>query len=311
MKKIKGKMELRYYDVPQNEFLIVLLGQIWQHKYQEQSDLLHFHNLLEIGICRRGLGKMRLEDEYVAYKEGTVTIIPANYPHSTLPDASVDTYWEYLFVDPERVLTALWPDDILQQQRMLESINRKAFVGDGSEIPHLNSLIYAIISEMGNRQEFFRECVRGMGISLVMMIARMNSEVVDIPEGLRDRSEFDQVRPALEHIRNHFATSMKIADLAAVCHMSESHFRRLFEENLSMTPNDYLNQVRIKKACDMIRRTGYSMEEIAAKVGFSSTSTFNRNFKKVIGMSPYHWKKSPDNFEMRLADFNILIEKGW
>ena len=43
---------------------------------------------------------------------------------------------------------------------------------------------------------------------------------------------------------------------------------------------DYLNQVRIKKACDMIRKTGYSMEEIAVKVGFSTTSTFNRNFKK-------------------------------
>ena len=74
---------------------------------------------------------------------------------------------------------------------------------------------------------------------------------------------------------------------------------------------DYLNQVRIKKACDMIRKTGYSMEEIAVKVGFSTTSTFNRNFKRIVGTSPYHWKKSPENFETRLADFNILVEKGW
>ena len=80
-----------------------------------------------------------------------------------------------------------------------------------------------------------------------------------------------------------------------------------------MTPVDYLNQVRIKKACDMIRKTGYSMEEIAVKVGFSTTSTFNRNFKRIVGTSPYHWKKSPENFETRLADFNILqrCEKGW
>ena len=52
-----------------------------------------------------------------------------------------------------------------------------------------------------------------------------------------------------------------------------------------MTPVDYLNQVRIKKACDMIRKTGYSMEEIAVKVGFSTTSTFNRNFKRIVGTS--------------------------
>ena len=104
---------------------------------------------------------------------------------------------------------------------------------------------------------------------------------------------------------------MKIAEIASVCHMSESHFRRLFEENIGMTPVDYLNQVRVKKACDMIRKTGYSMEEIAVKVGFTTTSTFNRNFKRIVGTSPYQWKKSPENFEIRLADFNILIEKGW
>jgi AraC-like DNA-binding protein len=104
---------------------------------------------------------------------------------------------------------------------------------------------------------------------------------------------------------------MKIARLADVCHMSESHFRRLFEENIGMTPVEYLNQVRIKKACDLIRKTGSSMEEIATKVGFTTTSTFNRNFKRITGTSPYQWKKQPDNYESRLSDFNILVEKGW
>ena len=53
------------------------------------------------------------------------------------------------------------------------------------------------------------------------------------------------------------------------------------------------------------------MEEIAVKVGFTTTSTFYRNFKRIVGTSPYQWKKSPENFETRLADFNIMIEKGW
>ena len=46
MKKAKGKMELRYYDIPQNEFLIALQNQNWQNKYQTEEDGLHFHNLL-------------------------------------------------------------------------------------------------------------------------------------------------------------------------------------------------------------------------------------------------------------------------
>ena len=38
MKKAKGKMELRYYDIPQNEFLIALQNQNWQNKYQTEED---------------------------------------------------------------------------------------------------------------------------------------------------------------------------------------------------------------------------------------------------------------------------------
>ena len=76
--------------------------------------------------------------------------------------------------------------------------------------------------------------------------------------------------------------------------MSESHFRRLFEENIGMAPGEYLNWIRIKKSCDLIRKTRYSMEEIAVKVGFTTASTFNRNFKSVVGTTPYHWKKQPE-----------------
>lgn len=311
MKKIKGKMELRYYDIPQNEFLIALQNQNWQNKYQTESDLLHFHNLMEIGVCRRGHGTMRLEDDVVRYESGMISIIPVNYPHNTIPDIGADNCWEYLFVDPEKIFTVVYADDILQQQKILENINRKAFLGREEDIPNMKNIICAIMSEMSCKQEFYRESTRGLGLALMMMIARMNSNVGNAPEGLRQKNGFDQVRPALEHIRDHYAMPMKIAEIASVCHMSESHFRRLFEENIGMTPVDYLNQVRVKKACDMIRKTGYSMEEIAVKVGFTTTSTFNRNFKRIVGTSPYQWKKSPENFEIRLADFNILIEKGW
>ena len=311
MKTAKGTVELRYYDIQQNEFLLALQNKNWQNKYQTESDGLHFHNLLEIGICSQGQGTMRLEDQQVDFSAGMISIIPANFPHNTVPEGEAGNTWAYLFVDPEKVLATFYPDDILLQQRLLENINRQSFLGKDSEIPDLKKVITCILNEMGNTPEFYRESVKGLSLSLLLMIARLNSKQEITQEMLHQKNGFDQVRPALEYIRDKFATPMKIAEIASVCHMSESHFRRLFEENLGMTPVDYLNQVRIKKACDLIRKTGYSMEEIAVKVGFSTTSTFNRNFKRIIGTSPYHWKKSPENFETRLADFNILVEKGW
>ena len=310
MKKGKGKMELRYYDVPQSEFLIALQGEAWKRKYGSENSLMHFHNLLEIGICHSGTGFMRLDDAQISYECGTISVIPANYPHNTISFDDTESYWEYLFVDVERILMTVYPDDILFQKKMLEKINKKAFLGKKEEVPELSKLVQMILDEMLEKKDLYRESVRGMALTLLIMIARLNSEII-MPEGIRHKNGFDQVRPALEYIRENYALPMKIAEIAAVCHMSESHFRRLFEENISMTPVEYLNQLRVKKAGDLIKKTGYSMEEIAVKVGFTTTSTFNRNFKRITGTSPYQWKKQPDNYESRLSNFNILIEKGW
>lgn len=53
------------------------------------------------------------------------------------------------------------------------------------------------------------------------------------------------------------------------------------------------------------------MDEIAYRVGYGNVSTFNRNFKRIIGMSPYQWKKSPENYAGQMMNFNISALKGW
>lgn len=93
--------------------------------------------------------------------------------------------------------------------------------------------------------------------------------------------------------------------------MSETHFRRIFQETMNMTPVEYVNFVRIRKACELIDKTDISMEEVAGKVGFVTPSTFNRNFRRIVGTSPYQWKKRPDSHERKLAEYKISALKGW
>ncbi len=314
MKKTKGKVELRYYDVPQNEFLIALQGDHWKRRYGSENSLMHFHNLMEIGVCHYGSGVLLLEQESHPYHAGMISVIPPNYPHNTVSREQTESYWEYLFVDVEKILQAMYPDDLLFQQKMLEKVNQKAYLGRESDAAELAALVHTILEEIRQKRDvLYKESVRGLSLALLIQIVRINSGSALLSEGgLRQkRGGFDQVRPALEYIRSHYAQPMKISEIASVCHISESHFRRLFEENIGMTPVEYLNQVRIRKACDLIKKTGNSMEEIAVKVGFTTTSTFNRNFKRITGTSPYQWKKQPDNYESRLAEYNVLIEKGW
>ncbi|MCC8081088.1 MAG: AraC family transcriptional regulator [Lachnospiraceae bacterium] len=313
MKKAKEKVELRYYDVPQNDFMLALQGLEWKRQYGSKDSPLHFHNLMEIGVCRYGSGIMKMENEDMPYQAGTISVLPVNYPHNTLSTEDTESYWEYLFVDSEKILQAMYPDDLLFQQKMMEKINKRPYLGNEKAVPELAGIVHTILDETRNKQDpLYRECIRGLSLALLINVARLNAVSSAMPEGgIRLKTGFDQIRPALDHIREQYSSPMKISEIAAVCHVSESHFRRLFEENIGMTPVEYLNQIRIRKACDLIKTTGSSMEEIAVKVGFATTSTFNRNFKRITGTSPYQWKKQPENFESRLSRCNIMVEKGW
>ncbi len=311
MSKEAGKVELRYYEVLKGEYLFTQQGNAWEMPYVIRDDRSHFHNLMEIGACRYGSGVMALGQERHPFTEGSITVIPANYPHSTSSDEGTENYWEYIFVDPEKVLTGMYPDDDFFRKQMEERLNKRAYLCNATESPELANVVYAILRETRNKRDAMaRETLWALTMLLIVQLARDSAEEgISGDRVLHQRTGFDQIRPALDYIRENYALSMKINEIAQVCHMSESHFRRLFEENVNMTPVEYLNRVRIWRACDLIRKTGSSMEEVAAKVGFSTPSTFNRNFKRMTGFSPYQWKKQLDTDEYAPEDADVRLEQ--
>ena len=75
----KKEIEFRYYEIPQNEPCIALLGEAWVRPYG--MDSLHFHNYMEIGFCYDGIGELVLDEQTIPYKQGMFTVIPKNFPH--------------------------------------------------------------------------------------------------------------------------------------------------------------------------------------------------------------------------------------
>ena len=120
-----------------------------------------------------------------------------------------------------------------------------------------------------------------------------------------------QIVPAIEYVKAHYAEEIRIEDLADVCNISASHFRKIFQECMNMSPNDYVNAIRIYEAARILLKAHLSMEEIAYRVGYENVSTFTRNFKKIMDMTPYQWKKSPDNYVGQMMNFKISALKGW
>ena len=316
MKKKKARtMDLRLYEIPQNEYVLALLGESWVRDYGHDETGPHFHNLMEIGYCHSGTGELVLDEQAMPYQQAMLSVIPANYPHITISDKrDGPSFWEYLYLDPAQIMTEFYPDDDLYRRSLVEKLNYRALFLHEWENHNMVMLARMIMEEMRRKRLNQADSVRGLLLALLTEILRVNEQEnrgADPVGGKPRTAGVSRIGAALEYVEEEYTHMIRVEELANVCHMSETHFRRTFEGCMNMSPVDYINLIRIQKACDLMKKTNDSMDLVAQKVGFSTTSTFNRNFKKFLGTSPYQWKINPENYENKLLNYQISTLKGW
>lgn len=309
-KKKEAHVELRYYEIPQNEHVLALLGESWNRIYHNPVDDLHFHNLLEIGFCHDGAGNMIFDGgTFIPYVNGTFTVIPQNLPHSTFSSGEGTNFWEFLFLDVETFLRDAYSTDPIFAHELIARIKKRSFVLHEDQNAMLADSIKALLSKKSEQGEFSEEIEKCLVLRLLLEIARLNP--LEGKKNEQPQKRRKAILDSLDYVNEHFAEPIKIQTLAESCHMSETHFRRLFLDTMHMLPVDYINFVRVQKACEHLNSSNDSIENVALRVGFISQSTFNRNFRRFLGVSPLKWKTAADNYKMKLLQYKITALRGW
>lgn len=284
----KPRITYRYYELPEGELVQAITGEDWVCTYGTYAEDVHFHNVMEIGICRWGQGLMVLEDQRIDYTDGAVTVVPANCLHTTLSrDKSLNS-WEYLFFDPAGILNSAFPNDPLFVESVLHRLSSEALCLPQEDAVELERLITMVLNECQTKHEYHKAVEQNLMTSLLLLITRSYTEkkthIRPMTVGLQ------QIIPAIEYIGMHYMNPISGEDLASICSLSEAQLRRKFKEYLNMSPVKYLTMVRIQKAYELLNSTNYPMTEVALRVGYQDVSSFNRNFQKIMGVSPYQYR---------------------
>ncbi len=98
--------------------------------------------------------------------------------------------------------------------------------------------------------------------------------------------KINKINPALEYIAKNYNTNIKNDVLANLCNLSTVYFRKLFTEIMGISPISYVNELRIKKAKEMLKSDHGSITDIAQSLGYLNIYDFSRVFKKYTGISP-------------------------
>ncbi len=103
----------------------------------------------------------------------------------------------------------------------------------------------------------------------------------------RGSSRLDQrLKRAIGVMCDRLAEPIDLGTAARAAGVSKSHFSRLFRQHLGTTPQRFLEERRIERACALLRATPLSVQDVAQQTGFASPFYFSLRFKRRIGYAP-------------------------
>ena len=94
------------------------------------------------------------------------------------------------------------------------------------------------------------------------------------------------------YIEANYTEEFSLADLASRCGLNPSYFARAFKRSRGKTVFEYIHQIRVERACILLKRTDRPVIDIAGDVGYNNISFFNGCFKRIVGTSPVAYRRS-------------------
>lgn len=104
--------------------------------------------------------------------------------------------------------------------------------------------------------------------------------------------KYKRLRPAVNYLDdNIFNNDLDCDRLPPMCGICQPYFNKLFAEKYGASPIKYINERRIRYACDLLLSEKLSIAEIAAVVGYENQFYFSRVFSRIMGMPPSVYQK--------------------
>ena len=280
------RLKYRHYNLPVDYPMLVFLGDKWIMPPDGYS-YVHFHNCLEIGFCHSGEGHIWVENKEIPFTAGDITFIPRNSVHKGQSAKETYSRWEYICTDPKQFLesSGIHIPDI--DKLMYDSPDYRNLIA-GKENVQIQTLVKRILKEFHDKEENYQMSIRGLFTALMVELTRIlpqSTAINPVPNGNI------VIFPAIVYINSHFSEKIRIENLAELCHMSVTHFRRLFKSVMGASPLDYINHLRIRKSCAYLYANKESIFDISKKFGFLTVSSFNRHFLDIMQTSPSQWRK--------------------
>lgn len=259
------------------------------HFYQR----LHFHPELQLTLIKKGSGTLIVGDCIDRFQPYDLLLLGANIPHVMLNDKSIEgelpttEVIAYSFFTEKDLGTFF-----LQSPELLHiaAFLREASYGIRLRCNAPNLLTHPF--EQINEQRPFEQLITLLTtldtLTLSPDCERLSGTAYKQPQKPIDHQRLEAV---FTFILNNYEKNVTLEDVSNIANLTPQAFCRFLRTHTRKTFSQLLNEIRVERACRLLKDSTQSISQIAYTCGYANLSNFNRQFKQVTGMPPRDYLK--------------------
>lgn len=240
----------------------------------------HYHPEYELTLITRGSGMRLVGDNYQQYEAGDLVLLGPDLPHTWVSSPSKKT-------KNVSAVVIQFSDTFIRAFLHLHEFKQIALL--------LSSAAYGLDFSSKEVAEQIVELPNKSGVekvsALMLILQKLTVQrPAKLASGyyrpIRGTENEKRINIICQYVQKHTSEKINLEQVAALVHLSRSTFCKFFKRATGQTFSDYVNDVRIGHACEMLIESEKPINEIAYQAGFDSLTYFNRIFIKKKRMTP-------------------------
>ena len=262
-------------------------------KYIEPATPWHWHRTVELFYMESGTLEYTTPNGKWTFPAGSGGFVNSNVLHTSRVVPSGEETIQLLHLFDSELLAGVQASQIdAKYIRPLTSATGIEMIALSNDVPQQAALLEKI------RKAFdLDDGSWGYEFTLRHYLTEIWLDLFELVRGdLETNSKLtaadEKMKVIMRFIHSHYQESISVEDISKEAHISKRVCFRLFQENLHMTPVEYMTSYRLRKACQRLVDTKEPITQIAYNCGLGSSSYFGKVFREHYGCTPAAYRKN-------------------
>lgn len=249
----------------------------------------HYHDAYEILYLISGDFYYFIGDRTYQVAGGTLLFMDIHEMHK-LVNSGCNMYERVTLLFKKEFLRHFCTGGQCEELFELFKSDYRALKMTGKDQYFIEQLFQKMIQEGKKQARGYEQYQQLLLVELLLYLNRklFDSRVAPLVESNRTHKK---VLDIVNYVNQHYMEPLKLCEMSRQFDISSSYLCRTFKESTGFSFIEYINNIRIKEARDLLVGSSFNVTEIAGMVGFDNTSHFGRTFKLLMGISPLCFRK--------------------